>query len=127
MRQRLDPGIQDDEGFERGMRHGAAAFRSFSCNLGAARSQDGVGLHAAPRHSSQPQYRTDTMKPIHPGCLAATLVLGIAPLAAENLSLHPELAVAASKVDTARWTPPAPSSKWTSSRRTSKCSCRTPI
>ena len=41
------------------------------------------------------------MKPIHPGCLAATLVLGIAPLAAENLSLHPELAFAASKVDTA--------------------------
>ena len=41
------------------------------------------------------------MKPIHPSCVAALLALGIAPLAAENLPLHPELAAAASKVDTA--------------------------
>ena len=41
------------------------------------------------------------MKPIHPCCLAATLVLGISPLVAQELKLHPELATAASKVDSA--------------------------
>jgi hypothetical protein len=41
------------------------------------------------------------MKLIHPSCLAALFALGIAPLTAGELKLHPELAAAAAKVDTA--------------------------
>ena len=41
------------------------------------------------------------MKLIFPNYLAAVLALGIGPMAAQNLPLHPGLAAAASKVDTA--------------------------